>query len=198
MVKMLKNPIDELYDLKKKNHGSLLSATVIFVLAFVIYLVDMFGRSYAFQLVDSDHTAVSTVAVLFLVPAVLWVLGNYMISAINDGEGSLRSVYVATAYSLVPYVVLAPIVIASTYVLTLNESVIVYYLWAIAILWSAVLICISVREIHNYTVKETVKIILLTFFFMIMAIIVCVILFLIGQQVVIFIKDIVNEVIYRV
>ena len=138
-----------------------------------------------------------SIGVLFLVPAFLWVIGNYMISAINDGEGTFRSVYVATAYSLVPYVIFAPIVITSTYVFTLNEAVIVHYLWAIAVAWSALLICISVKEIHNYTVKETVKIILLTLFFMIMAIIVCVILYLIGQQVVIFFKDIISEVTYH-
>lgn len=197
MVKMLKNPFDELYDLKKKIHGSVTSATVIFVLAFIIYLVDMFGRSFSFQMVSTENTAILSVSALFLIPAILWVIGNYMISAINDGEGTLRSVYVATAYSLVPYVIFTPLVIASTYVLTLNEAVIVHYLWAIAVAWSALLICISVKEIHNYTVKETVKIILLTLFFMIMAIIVCVILYLIGQQVVIFFQDIISEVTYH-
>lgn len=198
MKMMLRNPFDELYDLKKKNHGSVQSATAIFVFAFIIYLVDMFGRSFSFRMVDTKNTALLSVAVMFLVPAFLWVIGNYMISAINDGEGTLRSVYVGTAYALTPYVVLGPIVILSTYVLTLNEAVIVHYLWAIAILWSAALICIAVKEIHNYTVKETVKIILLTLFFMIMAVIVCVILFLIGQQVVIFVQDIISEVTYHV
>ena len=198
MVGMLKNPFDEYYDLKVKNHGSVASATVIFVLAFIIYMVDMFGRSFTFRFVGSDGSAFLTTTVVFLVPAILWVLGNYMVSAINDGEGTLRSVYVATAYSLTPYVLFGPIVIASTYVLTLNEAVIVHYLWAIAIGWSAFLIGLSVKEIHNYTVKEMVKIILLTLFFMIMAIIVCVILFLIGQQVVLFFRDIISEVTYHV
>lgn len=198
MKMMLRNPFDELYDLKKKNHGSVQSATAIFVFAFIIYLVDMFGRSFSFRMVDTKSTALLSVAVMFLVPAFLWVIGNYMISAINDGEGTLRSVYVGTAYALTPYVVFGPIVILSTYVLTLNEAVIVHYLWAIAIAWSAALICITVKEIHNYTVKETVKIILLTFFFMIMAVIVSVILYLIGQQVVIFIQDIISEVTYHV
>ena len=198
MKNMLKRPVDELYDLKKKNHGSVLSATVIFIVVFAVYLFDMFGRSFAFRMVDTNDTALLPVVVLFLVSAFLWVIGNYMVSAISEGEGSLRSVYVATAYALTPYAVLGPLVILSTYVLTLNEAVIVHYLWAIAILWSAVLLCISVREIHNYTVKETIKIILLTLFFMVMAVIVCVILFLIGQQVVLFLKDIINEVTYHV
>jgi len=60
-----------------------------------------------------------------------------------------------------------------------------------------VLLVLSVKEVHNYNLKETVKIILLTLFFMIMAIIVCVIIFLIAQQTFIFLKDIINEVSYR-
>ncbi len=198
MLKMLKNPFDELYDLKKKKHGSVVSATIIFVSVFIIYLFDMFARSFSFRMVDVKSATMLSVAVLFIVPAFLWVVGNYMVSAISEGEGSFRSVYISTAYSLVPYVLIGPIVILSTYVLTLNEAVIVHYLWVIAILWSGALLCISVREIHNYTVKETVKIILLTLFFMIMAVIVCTILFLIGQQVILFFKDIVNEVTYHV
>ena len=98
-----------------------------------------------------------SVVVLFVVPAFLWVAGNFLVSAINEGEGSLANVYMATAYSLTPYIVIGPLVIVSTYVLTLNEAVIVHYLWAIALLWSAGLLCMSVREIHGYTVKETVK-----------------------------------------
>ncbi|MBP3462216.1 MAG: hypothetical protein J6J72_01310, partial [Tyzzerella sp.] len=68
----------------------------------------------------------------------------------------------------------------------------------IAIAWSAILIFVSVREIHDYTIKETVKIILLTLFFMIMAVIVCVILSLIGQPVVLFFREIISEVTYHV
>ena len=149
-------------------------------------------------MIDAENTYLLSVAVMFIVPAVLWVTGNFMVSAISEGEGTFRAVYTATAYSLVPYLILGPLAVISTYVFTLNESVVVVLLWTAGVAWSAVLLCISVKEIHNYTVKETVKIILLSLFFMIMAVIVCVIVYLIIQQTVIFIKDIVNEVAYRV
>lgn len=194
---MIKNPFDELYYIKRGRHGTVISATVIFILVFILYFIDLLGRSFTFRLKDPSDTPIISLTALFIVPAFLWVIGNFMVSAISEGEGTLRAVYVSTAYSLTPYLILSPIVIASTYVLTLNESVIVHYLWVIAIAWSAALLCISVKEIHNYTVRETVKIILLTLFFMIMAVIVSVILYLIGQQVVIFIKDIINEVTYH-
>jgi hypothetical protein len=120
-----------------------------------------------------------------------------MVSTISEGEGTFGAVYTATAYSLVPYILIGPFVIIATYMFTLNEAIIIQLLWYVAIGWSAVLLVLSVKEVHNYNLKETVKIILLTLFFMIMAIIVCVIIFLIAQQTFIFLKDIINEVSYR-
>ena len=198
LTEMMKNPFDGFYYIKRKQHGGILSATVLYILTFAVYILDMFGRGFAFTMIDAENTYLLSVAVMFIVPAVLWVTGNFMVSAISEGEGTFRAVYTATAYSLVPYLILGPLAVISTFVFSLNESVVVVLLWTAGVAWSAVLLCISVKEIHNYTVKETVKIILLTLFFMIMAVIVCVIVYLIIQQTVIFIKDIVNEVAYRV
>lgn len=194
---MLKNPFDEFYYIRRHNRGSVLSATILFILAFVIYICDMLARSFTFRLVDLDTVFPLSLIILFIVPAVLWVVGNFMVSTICEGEGTFGAVYTATAYSLVPYILIGPFVVLSTYIFTLNESIIIQLLWYVAIGWSAVLLVLSVKEVHNYNLKETIKIILLTLFFMIMAIIVCVIIFLIAQQTFIFLKDIINEVSYR-
>ena len=194
---MIKNPFDEFYCIRKRNRGSVTSATVLFVLAFVIYICDMLTRSFTFRLVDLDTVFPLSLIILFIIPAILWVIGNFMVSTISEGEGTFSAVYTATAYSLVPYILIGPFVIIATYIFTLNEAIIIQLLWYVAIGWSAVLLVLSVKEVHNYNLKETVKIILLTLFFMIMAIIVCVIIFLIAQQTFIFLKDIINEVSYR-
>jgi hypothetical protein len=194
---MVKNPFDEFYYIRKHNRGSVLSATILFILAFIIYICDMLARSFTFRLVDLDTVFPLSLIILFIVPAILWVIGNFMVSTISEGEGTFGAVYTATAYSLVPHILIGPFVIIATYMFTLNEAIIIQLLWYVAIGWSAVLLVLSVKEVHNYNLKETVKIILLTLFFMIMAIIVCVIIFLIAQQTFIFLKDIINEVSYR-
>ena len=194
---MMRHPIDELYYLKHGRHGSVLSATVIYVLTFTVYLLDSLCRSFTFQLTDAAQVSKVTVVVIFLAPVILWVVGNTMVSSINEGEGTLKNIYTVTAYAFTPYLLIAPFVIAFSYLLTLNESVIIEVAWWTAIIWSFVLICMSVKEVHNYNLKETVKIILLTLFFMIMAVIVIFIIYVIELQVVSFVKDIFNEVIYN-
>ncbi len=195
---MIRHPIDELYYIKRGWHASVKSATVIYIAAFAVYVSDMFFRSFTFSVIDTDNTSPLPIVVMFIVPLILWVIGNSMVSAINEGEGSFKNVYVSTAYAFSPYLVFAPIIIIATYVFTLNEAFLIHFSWAVIILWTAFLLCMSLKEIHNYTVKESVKVIFITLFFMVMAVIVCVIVFLILQQVVTFIEDLYNEVTYRV
>ena len=67
---------------------------------------------------------------------VLWVIGNSMVSSINDGEGSIKNVYVMTAYSLAPYLLIIPPTVLLSYVLTLNEAFIIQLLWIAAVAWT--------------------------------------------------------------
>lgn len=197
MYGMIRHPIDEFYYLKHNRHGTVLSATVIYALTFTVYLFDSLCRSFTFQLADTAQISKISVAVIFIVPVILWVTGNTMVSAINEGEGSLRNIYIATAYAFTPYLLIAPFVIISTYVLTLNESVVIEIAWSTAVIWTFILICMSVKEVHNYNLKETVKILLITLFFMIMAVVLLFIIYVIELQVISFIKDIFNEVLYN-
>lgn len=101
-------------------------------------------------------------------------------------------------YALSPYIVITPFIVLSSYVLTENEAFLIHFAWLIAIIWSAVLIFIGLREIHNYTGRETVKNILLTLFFMVIAIILIAVLYLLWAQAAAFVRDIWLEVVYRV
>jgi len=94
--------------------------------------------------------------------------------------------------------VITPFIVASTYVLTQNEGFLVSFGWTIAIVWSAVLIFIGLTETHNYSFGDTVKNVLLTLFFMVIAIIAVAVLYLLWVQVVTFVQDVFMEVAYRV
>jgi hypothetical protein len=120
-----------------------------------------------------------------------------MVSSINEGEGSLRSVYIGTAYALTPYFLLTPFTLLSTYLLTLNEKFIVQFSAGFFICWSGVILFLGVMQIHNYTVKEAIKNILITLFFMMMAVIAFAVLYIIWKQVFEFFSEVGGEVMYR-
>ena len=195
---MLRHPIDSYYDLKHGHHGSVLSATVLFVLLFIVYMSDRLLNSFLFRELAPENAPIFTYILLFVGGVVLWVIGNYMISAINDGEGSLSNIYVMTAYALTPYLIITPVKILLSYGLALNEGFIIQILSILGIVWSAVNLFVGVTEIHAYTVRETIKNILLTLFFILIAIIVIAMMTMIWSRVITFFEQIWGEAWFNV
>ena len=121
-----------------------------------------------------------------------------MVSTINDGEGSLKNIYILTAYSLIPYVLITPAKVLLTYVFTQNESFFINIMATAAIIWSAVILYVGLMNIHNYNFGETLKNVILTLFIMIIALAAIAIVYLIWTQLVQFFRELFTEVKYVV
>lgn len=195
---MLKHPIDGYYYLKRGEAGSLLSAGILYFVIFAVYIADSMLRGFIFGFSSVDEVPLTFMTAVFFILCVLFVVGNYLVASINSGEGSFRNIFVMLPYSLSPYLVITPFIVLASHFLTQNEAFIINFAWLVALVWSAVLIFIGLRETHQYTGRETVKNLLLTLFFMLIAIILMAVLYLLWQQVYAFLRDIVMEVIYRV
>ncbi|MDR0292831.1 MAG: hypothetical protein LBH95_01600 [Oscillospiraceae bacterium] len=198
LVEMLRHPIDGFYYIKRGEKGSVGFASGLYIAALAIWFWDRLFRGFVFNQANIRFEQPLTVALLFIIPVGLWVTGNYFVSSINEGEGRFRAVYIGTAYALSPYIILMPIPLLLSYVLTLNEAFVISFSTMFFLVWSGVLIFISVSEIHNYRFGGTVKNILLTFFFMIMAVVIFVVLYLIWRQVLTFFGAAGGEAYYRV
>ena len=193
---MLRNPLDSFYYLQSGTHGSILSATILYLAFFFVILLDYFGRGFIFDM----NTADRSVAFVFLTTSaitVLWVVSNFLVSSINDGRGTLKDVYIFTAYSFAPYVLLQPIVILLTYVLTYNEKFLVDFLSYINIGWTFVILFTGVKEIHDYDIKDTVKSFLLTMGWVFVMVLVYSIVYMLWDQLIDTAYSIVQEALYR-
>ena len=82
--------------------------------------------------------------------------------------------------------------------LTQNEAFVITLGYVVIVAWTVILLIVSVVEVHNYTGKETVKTVFLILFFMLMAIVVFAILYLVWMQVYDFVDAVKEELIYRV
>lgn len=196
-ARILRAPFDSYYEIKLERRASLLSATVLYFIVFIVYILDTFTRAYIFKMVDLEKTNPWTLIFMFWVPLALWLIGNYFVSTINEGEGSFRKLYVTMAYSFAPYIWITPFIIGLTYVLSENEAFIVNLGWTVSVIWTGVMIFIQVMEVHQYSFKQALKNVLLTLIFMILAVITISIIYLLGSQVVKFVKTVVSEVAYH-
>lgn len=200
MKRMIAHPIDTLYDLNHGISGSVGSATVLYGLALGVWLVDTIFTARLFSTMAFGYSWRNPIVItsMVVIPTVLFVVGNYLISSINDGEGSFRNVYVSMGYALSLFIIATPFVTLISHALTLNEGF-VHTLLKICVLgYTFVLVFLSAKETHGYTFGGTVKNLLLTVCFMALAILAVAILYMMWNELVGFIATLGEEVKYRV
>ncbi|WP_417899017.1 YIP1 family protein [Bacillus haimaensis] len=198
LVNFLKKPVDSFYYVKRVRKVSLLSATILYFVLFVEYLMMKYFTGFIFRGSNADQINFAFELVTLFLPILLFIVSNYLVSTISDGEGRFRDIYIGTIYSLAPYLVfIIPVTLLSN-ALTLNEAFLYTFSMQVMIGWSLVILFIMVKEIHAYEFFETVRNILITIFCMIIIVLVCFIIYVLMDQVVDFVTAIIQEVILRV
>lgn len=109
----------------------------------------------------------------------------------------MKNVYCGLIYALMPYFILQPIVIILSHFLTYNESFIISFIYTLMYAGCAVLLMVMVKEMNNYTIRETLKNIFLTLFFLLVAIAALFIVYVLFKQFTDFFFEFLNEVRYR-
>lgn len=194
----LRHPIDGVYYLKTGRRGSVLAASILYVTALAVYMICRGLTSFVFGGGYSYYNDPLAIFLIVVVPAVLFLVGSYLISSINDGEGDFRSVYVSFGYSLSFFIICWPFLTLISHGFTLTELFIYQLLTFLILGYTGILIFISIKEAHVYNLKKTVANILLTLFFMVVAILAAIILYILWRELLSFVSEVYEEVRYRV
>ncbi|MFC0236551.1 YIP1 family protein [Fictibacillus phosphorivorans] len=197
LFKFFRHPIDSFYYLKKKRYASILSATILYVILIVEYIYSRFYTGFIYKTVSSDANLVGEL-LLLLVPLALFIVVNYLVSTINDGEGRFKDIYIGTIYSLAPFLVFSPILTLLSNVLTYNEAFVYVFSIRIIYAWCLIILFIMLKEIHNYTFSDTIRNIFVTLFGMVIMLLVVFIVFVLIDQVYDFVYSIIKEAVLRV
>ncbi|MBE2270111.1 MAG: YIP1 family protein [Anaerolinea sp.] len=195
MFRFIRQPVDSFFYIKQRQRGSLLFAFLIYAWVLIVRILSLYLTGFVFNPFSTSwQINLETEIAFTLVPIILWNVANYLISTISDGEGRVRDVIIGTAYSLFPYALFGlPIILVSN-LLTLNEEFIYTFSSQLILFWIGVMLIIMVKEIHNFTVSETTRNILLTLFTMAIFLLTGYILYVLFNQLYEFILGIIREV----
>ena len=194
---VMTKPIDAYYDIRRKRKATVASATVLYLWYIVLQLTDIYVVGLLFNTHDVNHVNLLEVLVRCIGPVVLFVLCNFLVSSITEGEGKASDLYIGLAYAMSPYLVAALPLQIITNVLVQNESFVYQFPMLLVIGWSAILFFMMVQEMHNFSFKETVKNLLITLFTILMFLLVGFIVYLLYGQLQDFVVSIVQEVAIR-
>jgi len=197
MTFFMRHPIDGCYGIKRQGKVSVLSANILVVIMILFFIINKYFCGFLLKMVREGYYDVFSDIGMIVVVLVLVTGCNYLMCTINDGEGKLKHIYCSFVYSMAPYIMLMPVVFAISHVVTFNETFFVEFAYVFMFVWIAVLVFLSIKEINNYSAKETFKIIGLTIFTILIAVLLAFIIYVLWQQVFDFIKSLFGEVVYK-
>ncbi len=197
MFYYMRHPIDGCYGIKREGRVSLLSANILLVLIMLFYIINKYFCGFLMKNVrEGSYDIFSDIG--FIVIVLGLVVGcNYLMCTINEGEGKIKHIYCSFLYSMAPYLVFTPIIFLMSHVVTFNEVFFIQFANLFMVVWIAVLVFIAIKEINNYKVKETFKIIGLTVFTILIACLLAFIIYVLWSQVFDFLQSVFGEVVYR-
>ncbi|MFD2114973.1 YIP1 family protein [Paenibacillus yanchengensis] len=194
---LMRHPIDGFTAIRYENKGSYWSGIIILLLAFVSYALSRSGTSFVF---NADLIKPFNLFNIFIQFFLLWtgfVICNYLVSSILRGEGRFKDVFIGSAYSLIPLIIIGlPLTLISNG-MTLSEEAIYSFLNQGMFVWVALLIIWQVKSLQNYSVSETVVNLLYTIGTMIIIAVICFIVIGLGAELRNFIYSIIQEVSVR-
>lgn len=144
------HPFDGFWDLKHEKRGSVRAGSTILGITIIAFFYQAIGQGYLFN-PRGDYSTVILQVLAVLVPVLLWIVANWCLTTLFDGEGSFRDIYIATCYSLAPlplFIVLSTIL---SNVFTSTEGAMVTLLVVIGYIWVGLLLFFGMAVTHDYT-----------------------------------------------
>src|SRR5690606_30723985 len=190
-------PFSSFWDLKYDNKGSMKASYLLIAFTIIAFILQ---KQYAGFLVNyTDPRAINSIMdiITVVIPFVLWVVANWSITTLMDGEGKFTEIVKVTAYSLTPIVIVyIPMTFISRY-MAQEETAFYYLMLSIASLWFVWLLFVGIMTIHQYTVMKTIVTMVLTIIVMGIIVFLGALVLSMLQQIYDFIYNIYRELLFR-
>lgn len=196
--KCAKHPIERYYDIRVGKNGSLAATTIIYVVFFGVYMLYQTGKGFIYQYTSVEDMDMGAVVVGFFAILILFIVCNFLVTSITDGDGTLKQVYMIPAYGIMPIMICMVVTTVMSYGLTYNESFILTVIMAVGLIWSIAVIFEGLSTVHDYDFKKTVLSLVITFVFMLIAAIVVLVVIIMWEQLFDFLKTVGKEIIRNV
>lgn len=190
------HPFDGFWDLKHEKRGSVRGAIFFIVLAIATFYYQAIGQGY---LLDPYASLASLWAQVFgvLVPLFLFVLANWCLTTLFEGEGSFKDIFVAAGYCLLPIPLLViPTTIYSNFCIT-TETDIIGFISSFAFIWLGLLLFFGTMVTHDYSMGKNIITVIGTVVGMVFIMFLAVLFTTLVGKIVGLVTNIVDEIQYR-
>ncbi|MBR5001180.1 MAG: YIP1 family protein, partial [Firmicutes bacterium] len=149
------HPFDGFWDLKHEKRGSIRSALTLMIVTVIVYFYNSIGQGWIFNPHISYANVFGAVTAV-IAPLLLWVIANWCLTTLFEGEGTMSDIFIACCYCLTPLILLVfPSTLLSN-VLLLSEGSLLTLLNTLAYIWMGILLIIAMMSTHDYTLGKNI------------------------------------------
>lgn len=197
LLHTMSHPVDGFYWIRHRNYGSVPIAILMVVLFSLCFSLNRIGASFVVN--DVEPSTVDSLEELsgVLLLYILLCIANWSVTCLMGGEGRMRDIFIAIGYSFAPLIPAFLIATGFSYLVVEEEAAFYTMILGIGIAYTAMLILISIMQVHNYTLGKTLQTLLLTFIAVLLIIFLCLLLADLVGQVVNFVKSVYIELVFR-
>lgn len=187
------HPFKAYYEMKVEKKGSVLLANIILVLFFLVSVINSQLTGFHFNQNRTDRFNVFIPLAMTIGLFAVFVLCNWAVSTLADGEGKFREIWIFTAYALLPYVISLAVLTGLSNAFSLEESAFLGIVQAVAYVWTGANLFMAIREVHQYTAGKTIVVTLISLLGMYLVMLIVTIGYSMFTQLISFIGMIINE-----
>ncbi len=190
------HPFDGYWDLKHEKRGSVRAALTILGVTILAFYYQSVGTGYLLN-PQGTYSTIITQIVSVVVPLALWVVANWCLTTLFDGEGSFKDVFIATCYSLAPMPLLLVVSTALSNVVTGAEAQIVQFIVTIAYIWAGLLLFFGTMVTHDYSMGKNFLTVIGTILGMCIIMFIAILFSSLVGKMISFVSNIIVEISYR-
>ena len=190
------HPFDGFWDLKHEKRGSVRGAVFYIFITILAFYYQAIGQGYLLN-PRGGFTNLWGQVLGVLVPLFLFVLANWCLTTLFEGEGSFKDIFIATSYSLVPLpLLIIPATIYSNFCIS-TEADIIGFIGTLAFIWLGLLVFFGTMVTHDYSMGKNVITFLGTIVAMVFIMFVAVLFTTLIGKIVSLVTNIVTEIQFR-
>ena len=191
---VLFHPFDGFWCIKREHRGSLAAALTFVAVVVMLSTFEKQTTGFLFNAVRLKDVNVVvdilTVALIY----VLWCVANWCLTSLMDGEGSMKDIFIAMGYAMVPMILIRfPMVLISLGI-TAEEGTFYYVLDSLSYIWTGLLVFFGTMVTHQYSLKKTVVTCVFTVVGMGIIVFIGLLFFTVIQQILTFATTIYKEI----
>ena len=196
---IISRPFKGFGDLKYENRGSLFFALVMILLLCIFTICDWTYKGFIITGYYNENAIVNTPYLLTMTIAqvVLFVFGNWSVTTITNGSGSLKEIFMVYAYASYPKLILDVIGLILSNLVTAEEAAFSIFFYAFGTVAFLFYLFVGLVMIHEYTFTKSLLMVLMTVMSMCIIVFVLSLFITLSNEVIVFLNTVFKEISMR-